>query len=77
MIEKRKTINAIKSGASYLFSILTHRPYIAGMPVSAGIELTNFCNLKCPECSSGSEMISRARGFMEEELYKKIISEAG
>jgi radical SAM protein with 4Fe4S-binding SPASM domain len=77
MFEKGKTINAIKNGASCLFSILINRPYIAGMPVSVGIELTNWCNLRCPECLSGSEMISRPRGFMEEELYKKIISEAG
>lgn len=72
-----KKINAICAGFSYLSSILTNRPFIAGMPLSAGIEITNFCNLKCPECSSGSDKMTRARGFMSEELFDKFISEAG
>jgi radical SAM protein with 4Fe4S-binding SPASM domain len=73
----KKEQNAIGSGISYLLSILTRRSYILGMPASVGIEITNWCNLKCPECLSGSEMINRPRGFMKEELYEKIISEAG
>jgi radical SAM protein with 4Fe4S-binding SPASM domain len=72
-----KHINAFKAGVSYISSRLVRKPYIVGMPVSAGIELTNFCNLKCPECSSGSEKMTRTRGFMDPELYKKFISEAG
>jgi radical SAM protein with 4Fe4S-binding SPASM domain len=72
-----KHINGIKAGGAYISSRLVRKPYIAGMPVSAGIELTNYCNLKCPECSSGSERMTRARGFMDPELYKKFISESG
>ena len=72
-----KHINALKSGASYISGRLVRKPCIAGMPVSAGVELTNYCNLKCPECSSGSDKMTRARGFMDPELYKQFISEAG
>ncbi len=71
-----KQINAAGAGLSFLYGIITHKPVISGMPVSAGIELTNCCNLKCPQCSSGSEQMTRPRGFMKEELYKKFISEA-
>ncbi len=45
------------------------------MPAAIGIELTNHCNLHCPECSSGSGQMKRERGFMDIELFKKIISE--
>ena len=72
-----KEINAFGTGVSFLSSILTHRPFIAGMPLAAGIEITNYCNLKCPECPAGSDMLTRARGFMKEELFYKFISEAG
>lgn len=68
-------LNAIQSGYSYLMSSLTRRPLISGMPVSVSAELTNYCNLSCPECASGAEIIKRGRGFMETELFKKVISE--
>jgi radical SAM protein with 4Fe4S-binding SPASM domain len=71
-----KQINAIEAGLSFLSSILSHRPNIAAMPLSVGIEITNNCNLKCPQCSSGSESISRSIGFMKMELYDKFIAEA-
>ncbi len=70
-----KSFNSLGSGYSFLVSSLTGEISIKGMPVSAGIELTNFCNLKCPECLSGSELMSRERGFMETALFEKIIKE--
>jgi MoaA/NifB/PqqE/SkfB family radical SAM enzyme len=72
-----KQINAAKAGLSFLSGMITHKPVIAGMPPAAGIEITNYCNLKCPGCSSGSGQMTRARGFMKEELFDKFISEAG
>jgi len=72
-----KKINAIGAGVSYLTSIITHKPFISGMPLTAGIEITNHCNLKCPECPSGSDILTRTRGFMTEKLFDKFISEAG
>jgi radical SAM protein with 4Fe4S-binding SPASM domain len=47
------------------------------MPLSISAELTNRCNLKCPECSSGSGLMKRPGGFMDIELYEKIIKELG
>jgi radical SAM protein with 4Fe4S-binding SPASM domain len=70
-----KQLNALGAVSSYLSSILTHRPFIAGMPLSAGIEITNYCNLNCPECSSGSGLMSRQKGFMDIALFEKIIDE--
>jgi radical SAM protein with 4Fe4S-binding SPASM domain len=70
-----KTTNALLSGSSYLVSSLAGSPSIKGMPVSISFELTNQCNLKCPECISGSDLMKRKRGFMDFGLYKKAILE--
>jgi radical SAM protein with 4Fe4S-binding SPASM domain len=70
-----KPLNAMLSGYSYLMSSLSRRPFISGRPVSISAELTNYCNLSCPECASGSDIIKRERGFMDIGLYKKMIFE--
>src|SRR5512133_3726986 len=72
-----KQINAAGAGLSFLSGIITRKPVITGMPAAAGIEITNHCNLKCPGCSSGSGQMTRAKGYMKEELFEKFISEAG
>jgi len=45
------------------------------MPVSIGIELTNYCNLRCPECVTGSGKLTRSQGFMDIGLFKTVIKE--
>ena len=45
------------------------------MPVSVSAELTNNCNLSCPHCCSGSGRMLRKRGFMDIDLFKKIMKE--
>jgi len=70
-----KSLNALSSGSSFLISTLRSKSSISGMPVSISFELTNHCNLQCPECASGSGMMKRERGFMEIELFKRVISE--
>jgi len=70
-----KTTNALAAGSSFLISSLTGKPVISGMPATVSIELTNYCNLKCPECASGSGQMKRERGFMDIGLFEKVISE--
>ena len=70
-----KPANAVKSAYSYIVSSLTGLPVTYGMPATVSIELTNHCNLACPECASGSGMMLRERGFMDPALYKKVIRE--
>jgi radical SAM protein with 4Fe4S-binding SPASM domain len=60
---------------SFVTSSAFKKPVIWGMPFSAGIELTNCCNLACPECASGSGEMSRPKGFMNSDLFDKIIGE--
>jgi radical SAM protein with 4Fe4S-binding SPASM domain len=54
---------------------MTGKPVVDGMPVSVSAELTNHCNLHCPECPSGSGTMKRERGFMDFDLYREVIAE--
>jgi hypothetical protein len=63
-----KASNLFVSGYSYLRSAVSGNASVMGMPPALGIELTNHCNLKCPECASGSGIMTRERGFMNPEL---------
>jgi radical SAM protein with 4Fe4S-binding SPASM domain len=70
-----KPLNLLKAGFSYLKSFSSGNGSVSGMPVSIGIELTNHCNLHCPECLSGSGMMKRDKGFMEIGLFDRLIQE--
>jgi len=70
-----KSANALAAGSSFLMSSLTGAPLISPMPATVSFELTNNCNLKCPECASGSGLMKRERGFMDIGLFEKVISE--
>jgi radical SAM protein with 4Fe4S-binding SPASM domain len=70
-------LNIFSAGYSFLAGSILGNTYAYGMPLSAGIELTNYCNLNCPECSSGSGKMTRKRGFMDIRLFENIITELG
>lgn len=70
-----KSANAAGTAFSFASGSLTGRPVIHGMPATVSFELTNHCNLKCPECASGSGMMQRKRGFMDPALFEKAIRE--
>jgi radical SAM protein with 4Fe4S-binding SPASM domain len=70
-----KPVNLIVAGYSYLKSSATKKVSVYGMPPAMGFELTNHCNLHCPECATGSGEMTRGKGFMDIALFKKIISE--
>jgi MoaA/NifB/PqqE/SkfB family radical SAM enzyme len=70
-----KPLNALSAAVSYMQSSFTGQAVIKGMPVSASIELTNSCNLNCPECLSGSGKMTREKGFIDPDLFGKIITE--
>lgn len=72
-----KYANFLLSVYSYLRSSFSGSPKVVGMPVFIGVELTNNCNLNCPECSSGSGQMQRERGFMDIGLFNKILNELG
>ena len=70
-----KPLNLLLAGYSYLKSSASGQVYLYGMPPAIGIELTNHCNLHCPECVSGSGLMKRSKGFMDIDLFERVISE--
>ena len=67
--------NMFQAGYSYLKSTLTGNATVSGMPLSISTELTNYCNLSCPECASGSGIMVRERGYMDINLFNKVVKE--
>jgi radical SAM protein with 4Fe4S-binding SPASM domain len=70
-----KYFNAASVGYSYIYSLASRRPVVIGMPPAISVELTNICNLSCPECNTGAGLMTRKQGYMKVELFEKIISE--
>jgi len=72
-----KVNNALAAVYSFIAGTILGKTAVHGMPVAAGIELTNCCNLSCPQCNSGSGLMTRSRGYMSVDLFEKIIKELG
>ncbi len=70
-----KSLNTMLTGFSFLHGIITGKATPFGMPCAISAELTNYCNLSCPECASGSGIMTRDRGFMDKDLFRKLIDE--
>ena len=68
-----KVFNELLLRISFLFSnifkIYTHW----GKPESISIEPTNICNLRCPECASGNDSLTRKKTFLTPDDFYKII----
>jgi len=65
-------INAIYSLSQYGITGLSQRIGETPMPFSLSVELTNLCNLHCPCCATGANMLKRPRGFMDLHTAEKI-----
>ena len=74
-ISFKKIFNIFKIYVGYFLSILFKRVFIFGYPFSFSIEPTNKCNLKCLECPTGNGTSKRKTGYIDIDLYKKIIDE--
>jgi radical SAM protein with 4Fe4S-binding SPASM domain len=70
-----KPVNVFLAGYSYLLGSITGNAEIRGMPLSVSAELTNRCNLHCPQCSSGAGLMQRERGFMDIVLFNRVMNE--
>lgn len=67
--------NATKVLSSYFFSRWSAKPTQWGLPIALSFEPTTSCNLRCPECPSGLRSFTRPTGMLEEELFKKVVTE--
>jgi len=69
----RRIINLAAVETSYLLSRIVRKPLLVGNPWSASIEPTTSCNLRCTECPTGMRSLSRAKGTMDLNVFRKIL----
>lgn len=75
MIQLSRFVNLFKLLFSYCLSKIVHQPIHWGNPASISIEPTNCCNLHCPECPSGKDLLTREKGSIDPARFKNIIDQ--
>lgn len=65
--------NLIRVVAGMAATRLFRRPVVWGRPLMLMVEPTNFCNLKCPLCPSGNGQMTRARGHMRLDDFRRLV----
>lgn len=68
-----KRFNLFKAGFNLVYRQLT--PW--NMPLHLQMELTNYCNLRCPVCPSGIRAVKRKPISMDVGLFERVIEEVG
>ena len=62
---------------SYYLCKISKRNIVLGHPFMMMLEPTNICNLRCPLCITGSNLMTREDGVMELENFRKLMDESG
>ena len=71
-----KLINRFKIILSYLFSFSGFQIKQNIYPVFVSVEITNYCNLHCPECPVGRSQFPKTKKIsFDSSLFKKLIDE--
>ena len=70
-----RLLNFLNLTFGYILSRITRKVNQRGLPFALSIEPTNCCNLHCPECPSGLKTLTRERGYIDRELFTKIIDQ--
>lgn len=68
--QRKNIFDAIYNNPAFIHADKNHSP---SFPLLVDVELTNVCNLQCIFC--GQQTMQRKKGFMEENLFKKIVNE--
>lgn len=74
-ITAKRLVNLLLNETGYYISALLKKPVLTGFPWAVSIETNNTCNLRCPECPTGTNSLTRNRGVMSLEFFGKIIEE--
>ncbi len=75
-VTPRRVWNYAKVVTSFYFSKAFKRPIVWGVPVQLMYEPTNYCNLRCPQCPTGTRELARPEGLVRDtEAYRKTVDE--
>lgn len=69
----RKRINVLRAGANLIY----RRTQAWSWPIHIHVELTNYCNLRCPVCPTGGGRLNRQPAFMDPALFDRVMNEMG
>jgi MoaA/NifB/PqqE/SkfB family radical SAM enzyme len=69
-----RLLNYLKLRFSYSLSVLRGKPYFHGAPMAVSIEPTTACNLRCPECPSGTGTLKRPGGKLSLKQFETILA---
>ena len=75
MVNIIRIINLLQLFFSYLLSNLIRKPVIWGNPAFVSIEPTNRCNLRCPECPTGQQGLTRISGNLRQQDFERFIDQ--
>jgi len=71
-----KLVNLLKLILSYLSSSISFHNFLNIYPFFISVEVTNFCNLHCPECPVGIGGISKhEQSSFDFQLFRELIDE--
>ena len=69
----KKRLNLFRAG----INLIHWRTHAWSWPLHIHIELTNYCNLKCIVCPTGTGTLTRKPMAMDPVLYERLLSEVG
>jgi MoaA/NifB/PqqE/SkfB family radical SAM enzyme len=69
----RKGLNLIRTGLNLVH--MRGKPW--SWPIHMKLELTSFCNLRCPVCPTGCGALERPDRTMDMDLLRTVLQEAG
>ena len=68
-----KRLNLLRAGLNLLHRNL--QPW--SWPINMQVELTNYCNLKCPVCPTGLGSLQRKPQAMDPAFFERLVDEVG
>jgi radical SAM protein with 4Fe4S-binding SPASM domain len=69
----RRISNLLLVESGFLLSRISSKVVVIGKPWAASIEPTTSCNLRCTECPTGMQTLSRPKGNMSLDVFRKIL----
>jgi radical SAM protein with 4Fe4S-binding SPASM domain len=69
-----RLLNYLGLRFSYSLSVLRGYPLFYGAPMAVSIEPTTACNLRCPECPSGTGTLKRPGGKLSLKQFESILA---
>lgn len=69
----RKRLNLFSAGLNLGYR--RARPW--SWPIHLEVELSSVCNLRCPLCPSGKNILQRDKRMMDMDLYSRLMDEIG